>query len=135
MVYDINGHLPQLVDDLVKDFREANIDRCELDKTVISKIIKDNVFHSNLKQCETHRDNQQKRVLDDWFKAIETIRNNQDNKKLEDIVLNIGLSQNKRDEGITRAERDYWETVIAKLMEYNQKEYQRILKEQTEMHG
>lgn len=134
MVYDINGHLPQLVDDLVKDFREANIDRCELDKTVISKIIKDQGFQQNLVQCEQHRNNQQKQVLSDWFKAIENLRNNQHDKKLEDIVLDIGLSQNKRDEGLTKAERDYWETIIAKLMEYNQKEYTRLLKEETETH-
>ena len=74
MAYDINGHLPKLIEGLMQDLKDINAAQCEMDLLIISKIIKEPSFHGNLKKSKEAKEQKQKEIIRDWFKKIDDIK-------------------------------------------------------------
>lgn len=128
MVYDVRGHLPQIIEEMRQDFKQGNIEGLETNRMFLEKIVPniDTVF----KTQEQERD---RRTFDEWKQYLTTVTkliNSPQSKKLDDFNDNVTMAQNHRNKAVSKHEKDYWETIISIIIRHNNKEYQQLLKEQ-----
>ena len=128
MVYDTRSHFPQVIEEMRQDIKTGNVQGLESNTMFISKIVPD--FKIFIKENERERDKKCFQIWKDYAKAINNAVNGPEIKKLEDLTIDISLVENKRNMALNDVEKDYWETILAKVIRYNHIEYEKLLKEE-----
>ena len=127
MVYDIKDHLPQVTEEMRQDIKAGNVKGLESNTMFASKILPD--FIVTIKKSEEERDKKCIQAWKHYANAINNAVNGAETKNLEDLTIDTDLIFNKHINTLNDAERDHWETIIAKMIRYNHNEYQKLLKE------
>ena len=101
MIYDMKAHLPQIMNNIMEDFRAGDIVKLEADKYLVSKLFSDNSFDIKIKLFDDEHSKRKEKTINDL-------------KELE-------LKKMELAESLEKIERDYWETVIGELVRQNDK--------------
>lgn len=99
MLYDIRGHLPQILGGFMESFRAGEINQLETGKILVSKIFNDTKLNDKIKIIDTeHKIRKDKIEMD--LRTVEEKRNN--------LIKQLGEN-----------EASYWETILGEFMRTN----------------
>ena len=128
MVYDVLGHLPQIVEEMRQDFKAENVEGLETNKMFLEKIIPS--FITVFNAVEQHRDKERIKTWKNYFNTLGTIIKKNNGDFLDTIDIDDTLAVNERIKSLNQHERDYWETIISKVVQFVKEEYKKNLKEE-----
>ena len=132
MVYDMRNHLPQLIEELRQDIRTGNIPGLKANKRFSEKSYSG--FESSFKAIEHCRDEERWKSLKNYVIALNEAIDSNKHKRIDDAEFDAALAYNKYSEKREDHERDYWETILAKTIKFNQGEYEKELSKRPEEH-
>ena len=113
MLYDVDVHIPQLVEYLIKDFRDGDIDKLKASRIVVSKI--NPSLKANFDTTQVIFEEKQKNLYEKAFKKLRESIKEED--KLE-VFVSIERVKVKLLKDLEELDEDRWETMIADLIRH-----------------
>lgn len=113
-LYDTDVHIPQLIELLIKDYREGDGDKLEIDKKMLSKISEELKTTFNLTE-ETFKNKNKELDQKNLEKLKDVIS---EGKKIIDVFMDIEDIKKSYLEELGELSEDKWETIFAKAVKH-----------------
>lgn len=114
MLYDTEVHIPQIIELLIKDYRDGDGDKLESDKKMLGKInesLKDS-FLVTEDEYESRKKKLDKEHLGKLDKVVE------EKEKILDVFIEIEQIKKEYLEKLSELNEDKWETIFSKTIKH-----------------
>jgi len=114
MLYNTEVHIPQLIELLIKDYREGDGDKLESDKKMLGKISES--LNNNFLITEDEYKNRKNELDEDFLEKL--VAASLEGDKILDVFIEIDKIKKEYLEKLGELNEDKWETIFSKTIKH-----------------